>query len=339
MKARFFLFPVFFGIVLFGCRKSNDPSDSIVPDSGIVEPHEEYIEVGLKSSFFDYSETPMTTTKAFSDRDIFGVEIHDNNGNYYATWLTNDLGSDVIRLLKGRRYICYLVYMPNGQDIIETNPDGTLGLPFSPMGYVTVGTPKMNGGVFYGDYSIDFCNHGCALKKGLDSAFYGYNFWNDVDIYYGIQEIYSSEDINLTIDLYRMMFGLKIDVANFNSGTIKIAQGALNSTYVYELTPESPSLDIALELSGMPYSDHFNKPDEVPTQEELINWSTTGELFIAYVDPDGNEITLCRKGIDTKRMVKYSFSFDIEEVLSSINGSLSANIVDDGWTEESMELE
>ena len=152
MKKQLFLFFALMGAVLSGCSKSSNPSGGGTPENGGVEPEEEYIEVGLKSTFFDYSETPMTTTKAFSNRDIFGVEIHDNNGNYYATWLTNDLGSDVVRLLKGRRYICFLVYMPNGLDIIETYPDGTLGLPFSPMGYVTVGTPKMNGGVFYGDY-------------------------------------------------------------------------------------------------------------------------------------------------------------------------------------------
>ena len=73
------------------------------------EQENEYVEIGISSNFIDYEETPMySSTKAFSDRDIFGVEIHDEQGQTYAAWLTSDLSTESVRLLKNKRYVCYL---------------------------------------------------------------------------------------------------------------------------------------------------------------------------------------------------------------------------------------
>ena len=298
---------------------------------------EEYVEVAFNSLLVDFSEEPMAPTKSFSNRDIFGVEIHDDSRNYYAAWLTTDLSSDVIKLVKNKRYICYLVYMPNGRDIVETHSDGTLGMPFMPMGYGTVNPPKLNGGVAYGNYSIDFCNFGCVIKKGMQSRGYAYNYWNDVNIYYGVTEICSSEDIKMTINLYRMMFGLKVRINNLKEGQVKVSEGSTLSTYVYTLTPTNPEMDKVLELAYMPYSQLIPTPDDIPSEETMRNWTTgLGTLNIEYISPKGEAYKIYNKSLETKRLVKYSYTFDLNDLLDGISSSIDAHITDEEWSNENI---
>ena len=308
---------------------------SSIDDSNTQED-EDFVEIGFKSSFIDYSESPMYPTRAFSDRDIFGVEIRDDGGNNYACWLTSDLGKEVVKLMKNKRYVCYLVYMPNGRDIVETHSDGTLGLPFCTSAYATESSPKLNEGVFYGGYSISFCNHGCVLKQGLQSRGYAYNIWNDVDIYYGITEICSSEDITLTINLYRMMFGLNVDVKNLKEGVIKVSETGSLSTYVYTLTPSNSSMDKVLELRYMPFNEMYPTPDTIPSDEQLLNWKSDGYLNIEYVNPAGQAFTILNKQIETKRLTRYSFSFDMNDFFDTYSSNIQAKITDENWTDASI---
>lgn len=298
------------------------------------EQDEEYIEIGFSSNFIDYEEAPMySSTKSFTDRDIFGVEIHDEEGNKYAAWLTSDLSTESVRLLKNKRYVCYLAYMPSGKDIVETHTDGTLGLPFNAMG--TAKSPALNGGVKYGNYSISHCNFGCVYKVGVgDPGWYANNLWNDVEIYCGITEIYSNKDISLTIDLYRMMFGLRVSVQNFSEGEVRVSEST--SRYVYTLTPSNPTMDKVLELRYMPWDDFFHTPDDIPTPAQLREWSSDGYLTIVYVAPDGEELTILKRKISTKRLTRYSYSFDLEDILSDYFGTLSARITDGEWSEENL---
>ena len=319
---------IVFSLLFFSCSSNQDPTK---------EEPVEYIEIGLSSLLVDYSETPMLSTKAFSDRDIFGVEIHDDNRNYYASWLTSDLSSDVIKLVKNKRYVCYLVYMPNGQDIVNINNDNTLDLPFMPMGYRTVKSPILNGGVFYGDYSIDFCNFGCVLKKGMQSRGYGWNLWNDVDIYYGVTEICSNKDISMTVDLYRMMFGLKVSVENFKEGLVKVANSNTSlSTYVYTLTPSEPTMDKVLELGYMPFNDLIPTPDDIPSSDRMRNWKSSDTFCVTYVTPEGEEFNIYNQQIEVKRLTRYSFTFDLNSFLEVCSSSISANITDEEWSDETL---
>lgn len=309
---------------------------STIDDTNTQE-EEEYVEIGFKSSFIDYSETPMYPTRAFSDRDVFGVEIRDENGNAYACWLTSDLGKDVVKLMKNKRYACYLVYMPNGRDIVETNSDGTLGLPFCTSAYGTESSPKLNEGVYYGGkHTISFCDQGCVLKKGMQSMGYAYNLWSDVDIYYGITEICSSEDITITINLYRMMFGLNVSVKNLKEGEIKVSETSTLATYVYTLTPSSPSMNKVLELRSMPFYTVFPTPDSLPTDDQMLNWTSGGWINIVYVNPAGEEFLILNKEIETKRLTRYSFAFDMNDFFDNYTSSIQAQIMDDNWSDANL---
>ena len=314
-----------FLLMLIGCERANPAEDS-----------QEVVTVGFKTNLIDISESPMRT-KAFSNRDIFAVEIHDENGKYYACWLTSDLGTDKIRLLKGKHYICYLVYMPNGQDIVWQYPDGTFDRPFCGTGDDK--SPLINKGVHYGAYSVGWCNFGGTRKKELTTPPRNGDYeFSGVDLYYVIVEICANEDINITIDLYRMVFGLKIDVSNFKQGEIYFGNfpspsATMRSAYYYKLTPENPTLDKIFEISYMPYSDHFQTPDKIPSKEQLQNWSSSSHFQIVYVAPDGAEFVVVEKDLEAKRMTKYTISFDLEAVISEYNGGITANVIDDSWSD------
>ena len=110
-----------------------------------------------------------------------------------------------------------------------------------------------------------------------------------MDIYYGITEICSNEDIDISIELYRMMFGLSVNALNFNEGSISINP---RGTYSYQLTPSNPQIDLVVEMGSMPFYQFF--PNRAPTTEEMLNWQPNRDAFlsIVYTDPSGLEFHL-----------------------------------------------
>ena len=61
-------------------------------------------------------------------------------------------------------------------------------------------------------------------------------------------------------------------------------------------------------------------------------------INIDYEYPDGKAITLCAKQMHVYRMNRYSLSFDLDEVLNSVNGGLKANMMDEKWVNNTLEM-
>ena len=88
-------------------------------------------------------------------------------------------------------------------------------------------------------------------------------------------------------------------------------------------------MDKALEMVYMP----FSQADE----ETVKNAESPLIINIDYEYPDGSVVTLFNKKAIVKRMVKYSFSFDLNEVLETVTGGMGATIQDEDWQNSNLD--
>ena len=303
-----------------------------VPDDPALS--DDMVSVTLSASSFEFITSPMTKSDPVSG--LYGVQIQPRvTGNtvVHACWLTDNLSSQSFKLKKGTRYTISVVFVPNGQEVLESE-NGVYGPPFMNGSGKNYPSPQLGHDIYYGGTAnISSAGWGTAQKKGHESWYEQSNLLNDVDIYYGGTEIVADKDIDLDINLYRCMFGLQIEVSNLSEGKIHIYENEkTNDTYaavrknngiVYTLTPEESSMDKALELVSMPFHQI--------TDETFMTHESQLSINIDYEYPDGSVITLFKKRAWVKRMVKYSFSFDLNEVLETVAGKVDVTIQDEDW--------
>lgn len=311
------------------CAGKMDPSTESIQSDDTVN-------ITLRASSFDFVTSPMT--KSVTEPGLYGVQIIPYGPEYinnevHACWLTENLSEQSFKLNKGITYFIQVVFVPNGKEVLESN-DGVYGPPFMNDGGVNYTSPVLGHEIYYGGAAnIKTAGNGTAQKKGHSSWYVQSNLLSDVDIYHGGTKITAQNDMSLDINLYRCMFGLQIEVSNLTEGKIHIyeceytnnsyAAVLRNNGIVYTLTPEESTLDKALELVTMPFGQ--------ATDETIVDYESPLAINIDYEYPDGGVVTLFHKTAWVKRMVKYSFSFDLDEVLETVNGNTDATIQDEDW--------
>lgn len=308
---------------------------------------DEYVNIGFKSSV-EIEESPMVSTRS-SSNDLYGLQIYSlpqndsEAGLSEVCWVTDNLNKSSIFLRKNKKYICYLVYVPNGKNIIYC--DGkSYGNPFFHLGPKS--SPEYDV-VHYGAYyDMNFAQYGASRTKDKNDYRIQANLWNQVDIYYGIKEISTTKDEEIQIDLYRMMFGLNIEATNFNKGKIVVysANESYEATiaengYAYELNPSQPSLDIELELPYMPWGSGLGYSQHMENLTNLTTWTSFGTaISIDHISESGKTTPLVKQYVDTKRMTKYTIKLNVEEMLSEVEDNITHNIIEDEWSNEPIEV-
>jgi len=340
----------------------------------------EYVDVGFSPVDIEVSESPMT--KSLSSSDLYGLciwerdvdnpfsvdrgQVYDENGkpckdengkylyrndtiyNYlsYACWLSDDLTSSAIRLRKDRVYLCAVVYVPDGKNVIYHYGNGQYGNPFYNNGPSR--NPILGAGVHYGGgYDMERAIYGAAQARDKRDCMRTANDMNTIDIYYGAKVIKATKNEEIIVNLYRMMYGLEIQATNLTEGKIHVyggwnvynyAKALDDDAYVYSMTPDSPSLDLVLELSVMPWKfDAGSLICNTPTDGRIENWKSGHTINVDYEYPNGDILRLFSKAIDGKRMVKYTMNFDVAELLQEYNDSFKQNVIEDSWTTEVIE--
>lgn len=109
---------------------------------------------------------------------------------------------------------------------------------------------------------MNFAFYGATRTKDKSDYRIQANVWNQVEIYYGMKHITTTEAQTVSIDLYKMMFALNIKATNFSSGKLAVYsregninyQSAVkNDGYVYMITPQNPEMEEVLELYRQPW--------------------------------------------------------------------------------------
>ena len=314
---------------------------------------EEFVKIGIKPTTVAIETSPLLASRNSSD-DLYGLQIYEANittytttdkkgqvqvvenielGNAYACWVTDNLAKSTITLRKNKTYICWLVYVPNGKNILYKNGD-CYGTPF----FSLTGSSPCYDIIHYGSYHfIDFAHYGASQTKDKKDYRIQTNLWNQVDIYYGRLRIDATQDSDYQIDLYRMMFGLNIKATNFKKGKLAVFSNwgndsyeatKANNGYVYTLTPGKSEIDLVLELTYMPWP--FNDPSVI--NADLTKWSCTDKIGIDYIKDSGEVVTLIRQEFETQRMMKYTFELNVEELIDEVENNIQPNIIEEEWT-------
>ena len=321
-KSIFSLFVVLgLSFCLYSCEKQDGG------DTDGDTPKEEYIELGLMPKGIDFSITPMSNRASSSD--MYSVVVLRGEDQPYATWTTNDLTSEKFKLIKGDRYRFFVMYIPDGQNILE-------GVGYSPFFGIHAECPGLNDGICYGaNYYNQSGLYGRVCKKGdKPSASYewGYHL-NDVDRYHGFVEVNATASVTLNVDLYRQMFGFDVVANNFKEGTIKIIPPMNNNSGNNEiiLTPSNYSVSKILELIEMPWWGSITD-----FSEDCCKNFVSGLYFsVDYIDKDGKSMTILNYDKPIKRMTKLTMTLDVAAILEDIQAGLNPNVVTgEEWTEE-----
>ena len=290
-------------------------------DNPIEENEEEYVELTLKPKGIDMSITPMATRASSSD--LYLVMVYKDearSGNEYASWLTDNLSSEKIRLLKGKKYVCQVAYFPNGKEVLADYESGSVA-PICGMSYAAA--PKLSDGILYGSkYGFALTLSGAAKKKGDKSsgkAGDGYYF-NDVARYSGEVAIEAANDITADINLYLQMFGLNINVVNFTEGRIRISSPLnydLGNNDII-LTPSSPSVSKVLTYDSCPWFD----------DNDFANYKGMTNFVVDYYDVEGKSMTIFElQDYYITRMTRLNLTLDLNEILNDVNAGLNPKVI------------
>ena len=325
-------------------------------DQGETPATEEYVNIGIKPTTVEFETSPLLASRGSND-DLYGLQIYElkithNNKtgeekitvgdeSSYVCWVTDNLAKSSITLRKNKSYMCFLLYIPNGKNLLYKQGN-YYGNPFMHLGPNS--SPNYDV-LHYGSYyDMNFASYGASQTKNKRDYRIQTNFWNQVDIYYGKLRIEATQDGDYQIDLYRMMFGLKIKATNFKKGKLAVFCSQNNDTYeatkandgyAYMLTPDSPEIDLVLELTGMPWP--FDSAGNDFLRQDLKTWACGDRIGIDYIKDTGESIKLIRQDFTTQRMKKYTFELNVEELIDEVENNISPNIVDDEWSDGSIE--
>lgn len=323
----------------------------------------EYVEVGIQSLIPEVQANPMT--KAGSN-DLYGINIkeivkeeyqdwaqaYEYNVAHYAVGVFSDLQDATVKLVKNRKYGVEVVYVPNGKNVILLDGQSGYGNPFTNLG------PERNpeyGRYIYGDVAdMNFAQYGASQAPDKLDYRIQANCGNTIDIYYGGKIVEADSDSNIEINLYRQMFNVLIDVKNLKKGRVLMTYGNSYGVvqeyngYCHSATPSSPTIDVVMELSRMPYYRYtpfqFMGDDDYyyfsPYSEELYkSWkSNYDSIHLYYENEDNQVIRLFDIEGPFSRMTKYTISFDLEQYTGERAKTVKASVVnDEGWANVTIE--
>ena len=325
-------------------------------DSSIIE--EEYIEIGLNVKVPEVTESPMA--KSSSSNDLYGVEIYEaynfdssdfmskyTEVRVHASGVFSSL-DESIRLIKNKTYFINILYIPNGKNLIQKEGNG-YGMPFGHLG--PDNAPVYGEYKYGGGYSMNMAYAGISQVKGQTDYRIQANMGNEVDIYYGGTTVISDVDTDITIDLYRQMCNVVVDVQNLTKGKVHLTAGISYQDakeakgHIYTATSETSTIDKIIELQSMPWMGGIGGENGFTpySSEYYENWYyEAGEFLKLYYEYDNGDIIhlfdipgKANEMMKVKRMTKYSFSFDINDYIDDYLGTVNANIVEDNnWSEE-----
>ena len=313
-------------------------------DKGVRPQAEEYVEVRFQAKNLEFSASPIT--KSAPGEGLYGVQIKNRGPlvfDSYACWVTDDLSSQTFKLVKGSKYDVSVVFVPDAKDIIE-NENGYYGAPFSSDGVYVLGggtykeSPQLGHGIYYGtSVELVAATRGIGQRKGKPVN----KLFSDVPLFSGGKFFTADEDVTIDVNLYSCMFGLAVTVENLKEGKVHVYHGSYtvnsyeaavqNELNIFTLTSSQSSLDVELEMPNIPFGlDDYGMKNNC--------WSPCW-INIDYEYPDGTVVALYSKSnLEVYRMNKYSLTFDLDEMLNSVTGGLKANMMDEKWVNNTLDM-
>jgi len=157
-------------------------------------------------------------TKGEDDKDLYGFQVYSrvsgDTGYYsnYAYGLFDTLEGLTITLIDGYEYTFHATLIKDGKDRLSQTYDGRFGTPFG----ICVGTAFI-----YSTETLLSLNQGAVSLQGEGG--YSYIRHPNIDRYYGeLSGFVPGESDIVTIEMKRMVFGLRVIANGMTEGKLKI---------------------------------------------------------------------------------------------------------------------
>ena len=258
-------------VFVYSCKKSADPIPIPQEDDVVIVP------INLVGLDLTESMEPMTRAGETETANYFFAVTQD--GNPYA-WYCMDSFEDVsISLVKGHSYSIsgYVAYEQKGSFYWTGTVGGSI---------INLSTTRSNG-FEYSD----------SKKNSIDTPLKSYNYRM-----FACSETFNSLPETITLNMYSVYYGIRINTTNLNEGRIEVSLGKESgSSYAYNeslvLTAEEPTITSVY---------HFLQPlNVVRTVQAGNEYNRDLAITIKYTDADNNTSVLHSGQISIARL-KYT---------------------------------
>lgn len=286
--------------LLWAC--SND-EEEIIQDK-----NKEYVvSLGFVGEIADITESPLTRTVS---SDLYGIQVYsssskNDNLEPYAYGLFSDINGVTIKLIEGYKYTFVSTMVVDGVNKVMHNRENKYGTPFSYNSGFTM--PITN--YFTYDESRELKNlskGGATIDSSLESAAPKVYERPNLDRYYGrYNDFIPSESTNVSIDMQRKSFGIKVVAEKLTDGKLVISM------------PGSPNMII--EYPNTIAEDIFSFSDLTETfyDKEQSN------IHIEWIDANGLTNVLADRTLVIKRNKKITININIGD--GTINSGVTIN--------------
>ena len=232
----------------------------------------------------DVTQNPLTRFTT-DDRDLYGIEVSYEGGRY-AYGLFDDLSNAKLDLSSAHKYEFRVLCIDDGKDkikrdtLIFANDIYYIGYnsPFNGYNLLPNGkienriTPVMN--EFVVATNRHFYNLQSTPYHLSDNSLH-YHAPN-LDVYHGRLQNFTptEENQNVQIHLKRMVYGLKIEIGDFFTEGVIVAD--LGDNERYEITPENPTIEKIFAYCHRDEWYNINDLSEACSDRD-INFSWTKE--------------------------------------------------------------
>lgn len=312
MKKIIFILTVF---LLWSCSEEDIPNNNTI--SG-----EEYVTAKLTfgGEILSITEEPMT--KALDNDDLTGIQIYtvseSGEETPYAWGLFDDVSNITVKLKKGTEYVFESTTVIDCKDIIgfmEVNGEMWYSSPFG-----KILRNKMD--ITTTEYFMGLHGSMVNIFRSDDSESYGFS---NIDKFYCREHIQINDNSDITLQMNRAAFGLKITSRNLTTG---------------ELIVQSENMKDIVIKNGEVFDSIFTMPLDYNSSLSDENWkkddySIEKTLVVIYQNEQGEKEQIASQKIKFTRNKKTVIEVNIpsEDNLDSVSSGLKVSI-DDGEMEE-----
>lgn len=266
----------------------------------------EVIEAQIGYSFESY-ETPLS--RAGNSDDLIGIDIavlQNGNPQTYAWGVFDDVSQLKAKFVKGYKYRISLNYFPNAKNVVYNYPNGTFGSPFSyiydahdyNLNEVNYFSGNYNDGPT-GDNAAFLVNMFGNLVQNTSADLNREFILGTHQRYLGQTDFIEINESGVNVELENYMMAIRLDVANFTSGKIRMTL----DNHSFEFNP-SDDLEVLFQI---PYKNGLR------TDSYVGGSFSTGGIKVYYDSDSGESWLLATTGIECKKNTRITYKFNLEE--------------------------
>ena len=330
------LFYLLFAVAFLACSSNNEPQtvEPQVPDAPQTEETYHTVSLDFVKELADIEVTDEPITKAEAGtEDLYVINVYSkpaSGGNYtdYAYGMFNKKEGLTVNLLEGNLYQFKVTLVKNYREVLAMATDSTTY-------WSSYSFSKIDNKINMGSWTHDYYYAGVYYLYQPEGNSYASYSHPILDRYYGLLSDYVPvENGKIAIDLYRVVFGARVEVAGLTEGSLTFQMTNAPTIAIHADSLYVP--DNIYQLSNL--SDVVDFVAQESEQTELVGvdveWtnadgSRTIKIYSGYVTVTRLKRTIFKITLKEGVVTKGDVGFSMEEAtltdgtVQEIEGTIS----------------